>query len=105
VSSGHQPGIERTADGGAGKQEGGQEPGTGQVLSVCDLTRSYDGAVNAVDGLSFGIVKGEAFGRKLLNTASSWESTSGARAFATAWAQETPTVVQLDMVATLGAIP
>jgi ABC-2 type transport system ATP-binding protein len=32
------------------------------VLSVCELTKSYDGIVNAVDGLSFSIARGEMFG-------------------------------------------
>jgi ABC-2 type transport system ATP-binding protein len=44
------------------KQESELEPGQGQLLSVRDLTKSYDGVVNAVDGLSFGIAAGEVFG-------------------------------------------
>jgi ABC-2 type transport system ATP-binding protein len=39
-----------------------EEPGQGQLLSVRDLTKSYDGVVNAVDGLSFEIAAGEVFG-------------------------------------------
>lgn len=38
------------------------EPGQGLLLSVRDLTKSYDGVVNAVDGLSFEIAAGEVFG-------------------------------------------
>jgi ABC-2 type transport system ATP-binding protein len=43
-------------------QESELESGQGQLLSVCNLTKSYDGVVNAVDGLSFGIAVGEVFG-------------------------------------------
>lgn len=44
------------------EQESEQQPGAEQVLSVSGLTKSYDGIVNAVDGISFGISKGEVFG-------------------------------------------
>lgn len=39
-----------------------KQPGKGQVLSVCELTKSYDGIVNAVDSLSFSVLRGEVFG-------------------------------------------
>jgi ABC-2 type transport system ATP-binding protein len=43
-------------------RESEREPGQGPLLFVRDLTKSYDGVVNAVDGISFGIAAGEVFG-------------------------------------------